>query len=119
MDTLAEALNDDTWDRMTEILNTLEEGGQIYDGSTRELYDEMREQVERMAEVANDLNDEGAKEISKAGAEIAGAAEVMKNLPKQTANAVHDVINGMNVVIDGNSLTSVVGQVMATWVDNT
>lgn len=119
MDTLAEALNDDTWDRMTEILDTLEAGGQIYDGSTREIYDEMREQVERMAEVANDLNDEGAKEISKAGAEIAGAAEVMKNLPKQTATAVHDVINGMNVVIDGNSLTSVVGQVMATWVDNT
>ena len=74
--------------------------------------------LDRMAEVAEDLNNEGSQDVKQAGKDISDAAEELKKLPRQTAMAVHDVINGMEVVVDGNTFTAIIGQVMATWVEN-
>ena len=118
MDTLAEALNDDTWDRMTEILDTLEAGGQIYDGSTRELYDEMREQLERFAIVADELNTDGSQNIKQGGEDISKAAEKMEKLPQETGRAVSAALNGARVIINGQEMAAVVGEFMAQWVNS-
>ena len=107
MDTLADALNDDTWDKMMEILNTLAAGGQIYDGSTVELYHEMLNQVERMV-------DEGNIGKINGNTELAGATNTMKGLPGQVAAAVKSALSDMYVAMDGQAA----GRIVARHVSN-
>ena len=70
----------------------------------------------RMSEAADDLSGEGFTELLKSNKELQGAANDLSKLPKDTASAVQEALNGAKVVIDGNELTAIVGQLMAGMV---
>lgn len=69
----------------------------------------------RMQELVEDEMKQGEK-VQEAGDDISDAAKEMGKLPGETADAVKNALNGTQVVIDGNALTAVVGEVMANWV---
>ena len=107
MDALAEALDDDTWDRMVEILDTLSEGGQIYDASTVQLYQDMKDQLERMI----DLTDGTSGTASWLSGPLQNLNS-MADLPQKVKQAVEAAIGTMNVYLDGQK----VGELTAPYV---
>lgn len=70
----------------------------------------------RMSEAADDLSGEGFTELLKSNKDLQGAANDLSKLPKDTASAVQEALNGARVVIDGGELTAIVGQLMAGMV---
>lgn len=74
--------------------------------------------LERMTEVAEDLNNEGSQNIKQGGEDVSDAAKEMKKLPQETGRAVSAALNGARVVINGQELSAVVGEIMAQWVNS-
>ena len=66
-----------------------------------------------MEQAAEELSGEGVQTVKDAGKDMSDAADRMSQLPKETAAAVASALNGAQVVIDGNELTAIVGQLMA------
>lgn len=65
-----------------------------------------------------ELFEDGSAKVEGAGKEITDAAKDMGELPKKTAAAVADALKGAAVVISGEGLTAVVGELMARYVTN-
>ena len=65
-----------------------------------------------------DIFEDGSAKVENAGKDITGAAKDMSKLPNQTAEAVRAALNGAAVVINGEALTAVVGELMARYVTN-
>lgn len=65
-----------------------------------------------------ELFEDGSAKVEDAGKEITDAAKDMGELPKKTAAAVADALKGAAVVISGEGLTAVVGELMARYVTN-
>ena len=65
-----------------------------------------------------ELFENGSAKVEDAGKEMTDAAKDMSELPKKTAAAVSDALKGAAVVINGEALTAVVGELMARYVTN-
>lgn len=74
--------------------------------------------LERMTEVAEDLNNEGSQNIKQGGEDMSDAAKEMKKLPQETGKAVSAALNGARVIINGAEMAAAVGEFMAQWVNN-
>lgn len=105
LDTLAEVLDDETWQQLMEILDTFQAGGQIYNPEdVKENYQRMLEEVEQSL----------GTDTQQSNSEMTEAAKGMKGLPAQVAGAVAAALNNTQVVINGEQLTHVVGVVQAS-----
>jgi len=73
--------------------------------------------AEKMNQAAEDLTG-GNDAQRQSNSEMTEAANGIKGLPAETAEAVRQALNGAQVRIDGGLLSAYVGQVFAQWVAN-
>ena len=103
-------LDADTWTALQEFWRT---GGEnMADFQVTQLFNDIADAYARMAEQTDELTGAAEKQTDS-NKDMADAADEMKKLPKETANAVTNALNNTRVVIDGAELTAVVGNVMA------
>lgn len=113
-------------DKAREVLNELNGGQSALDAyndwrQERSMADwdwQMPESLDKMVNIAAETFEDGSTKVEGAGKDISDAAKDMSKLPNQTADAVRAALNGAAVVIDGAALTSVVGELMARYVNN-
>ena len=102
-----------TWDELQRLWN-----GEAMDmGQLTAILESVTEAYDRMAQ-ETEGNSDASDKVKDAGDQIKDAAKDMSKLPDETAAAVSNALNGASVVIDGNALTGVVGQLMANYVVN-
>ena len=109
-DRMLQMMDDDKFDRVQAAMEAYTSGV----GFDRyEMNDDLQAGLDAMKEAIDDLSGEGVSEVKDAGKDMSDAAGEMAKLPKETAVAVAEALNGARVVIDGAELTAVVGNVMA------
>ena len=103
-------LDADTWTQLMEFWRT---GGEnMADFQVTQLFNDIADAYARMAEQTDEITGATDKQTDS-NKDMTEAADEMKKLPKETASAVRNALNGASVVIDGAELTAVVGNVMA------
>ena len=71
--------------------------------------------TDKMSKAAEDLTG-GSENTRQSNSEMTEAAKGIKGMPKETAEAIRQSLNGAYVRIDGERLVSYVGEFMAQWV---
>ncbi|MBR2854498.1 MAG: hypothetical protein IKE81_09260 [Clostridia bacterium] len=71
--------------------------------------------TDKMSKAAEDLTG-GSENTRQSNSEMTEAAKGIKGMPKETAEAIRQSLNGAYVRIDGERLTAYVGEFMAQWV---
>ena len=71
--------------------------------------------TDKMSKAAEDLTG-GSENTRQSNSEMTEAAKGIKGMPKETAEAIRQSLNGAYVRIDGERLTAYIGEFMAQWV---
>lgn len=117
LDKMWELMDPEQADRFDTAMDLFSRNPNLgYEEMQEQIWNPLQEGLDVMEQAAEELSGEGADKVKDAGDGISDAAKEMGKLPGETADAVKEALNGTQVVIDGNALTAVVGEIMANWV---